>query len=79
MMDSISVRVPDVAVGPLSGSMFAILMGPDGMFEHMLEPPPDVAPPDVVAPAAEVPDEPLELHAASPNASNVPAAIGSSL
>jgi hypothetical protein len=49
------------------------------MFEHMLEPPADVAPPDVAPPDAEVPDEPLELHAASPNASTIPAATGSNL
>jgi hypothetical protein len=45
------------------------------MFEHMLEPPLDV----VVPPDAVVLDEPPELHAASPNASSVPAAMGSNL
>ena len=53
--------------------MFAILMGPGGMFEHRPEPPPTVVPPD------ELLDEPLELHAASPSASTVPAATGRNL
>jgi hypothetical protein len=73
MVDSNSVNVPDDAVGPLSGSIFAILMGPGGMFEHSPEPPPAVVPPD------ELLDEPLELHAASPRASTVPTAMGRNL
>jgi hypothetical protein len=44
------------------------------MFEHRLEPPPDVVPPD-----DELLDEPPELHAASPSASTVPTAMGRNL
>ena len=68
------VSVPEVAVGPLNGSMFAILIGPDGMFEHWLEPAPAAVPPD-----DELLDELLELQAASPNASTVPTAMGRNL
>ncbi len=70
MLDSISPSSPDWAVGPLSGMMLAILMGPAGMFEHWLPPP--VLPP---VPAALV-LEPELLHAARPTASSAPAATG---
>ena len=73
-MDSICVKVPDDAVGPLSGTMFAIFIGPAGIFEHKLESPADVVPPD-----DELLDELLELHAARPNASTVPTAMGRNL
>jgi hypothetical protein len=53
--------------------MFAILIGPGGMFEHRPEPPAAVVPPD------EVLDEPAELHAASPTASTVPTATSRNL
>jgi hypothetical protein len=72
-VDSTCVKVPDDAVGPLSGTMFAIFIGPAGMFEHKLEPPADVPPDD------ELLDELLEPHAASPNASTVPTAMGRNL
>jgi hypothetical protein len=56
--------------------MFAILIGPAGMFEHEPEPPPAAAPP-----AAAPPDDGLldELHAASPKAITAPTATGRNL
>src|SRR5579863_1092438 len=73
MLDSICVSVPDVAVGPLSGSILAILIGPDGMLEH--RPPDEEPPPPDVAPL----DELLELHAATPSASTDPTTMGRNL
>jgi hypothetical protein len=54
--------------------MFAIFIGPAGIFEHKLESPADVVPPD-----DELLDELLELHAARPSASTVPTAMGRNL